>query len=133
MKNNMPEFKPELKQNTPEDKPELIDSPDKFRYLFQDAKNQFQAIMMDRVSPKNFTIEQLMEINKSLNQETPYLSFEDYIKRERNQIISEITRRNFSLMITVYNNLIEKLKSPKNTKEFEETLENINIFVRGKF
>lgn len=123
----------EGKPNTPEDKPELIDGPDKFRYLFQDAKNQFQAIIMDRSSPKNFTTEQLLEINKDLNQRTPYLPFEEYIKRERNQVISEILRSNFSLMITAYNNLIERLKSPKNAKEFEETLESINIFLRGKF
>lgn len=124
------DFSNEGKMNKPEQGPKVIDNDKDFRYSYADAKNQFFGMIFDSTH-KKLSLEELQQRNKEIS----YLSFLEYIKKEKNLVLSPkiADEEKYKQAILIHDDLIERIKKFKSIPELKQILEEVNEFIIEDF
>jgi hypothetical protein len=128
-------FPNEAKFSMPEEEPKLIAEEVNFRRAFKDAKGQFIGMIMDqnKTVPRPYTLAELQERNREIDQKTPYLPFEEYIRKERGQTMSTKIAEDFRLMTIMYDHLITRIKNFQSREELEDIIEDVKTYIKEDF
>lgn len=112
-----------------ESQPKVIDNDRQFRFSFADAKDQFSVVRIDLAM--GHSLEELQERNSKL----PYDTFEDYILKNKNLILSEEIKNNeaYKQPILIHDDLIKRVQTFQSIKELEQIIQEVDEFIKSDF